>query len=202
MPGDPILTAERIMTPELTRAIENIYSVFENVERPKVIDACPCCLADDEISTLLSKRIREITPNELSGYASSVFLTVGAEEDFRYFLPRILEILSTESSWWPDPEVVGRALGTYSWDRFTLSEQTVLGAFFGEVFNQLVSAPKIDGGELDSWLCCSSHIVPNWDGYLEVIGSRSRQNCRGAPSQMDSGTTLLKRHILKSGLQG
>lgn len=157
------------MSPNLKRAIDCVYSGFANVARPKRVDACPCCLDSKEISTLLSKDLREITPPELSGYASSVFLTVGSEEDFAYFLPRILEILVTDESWWPDPEVVGRAIGTYTWKRFTGAEQAVLAHFFDTVLEDLVSASEVDGYTLDSWLCCSSHFLPKWKEYLSLV---------------------------------
>ena len=94
----------------MNQSIDVLYDAFAAVPKPTAIDACSCCVDADEIATLLTNPLRDISPDELSVYASKVFLTVGAESDFRYFVPRIFEILATESGWWPDPEVVGRAL--------------------------------------------------------------------------------------------
>lgn len=157
------------MTPKLQQAVERTYAAFAGVSRPKHIEACPCCLGTTEKCTLLSKRLREITADEMSGYASSVFLTVGSERDFHYFIPRILEILVTEPCWWPDPEVVGRALGTFGWGKFSEAEQEVLLEYFSAVIEDLLGAAEVDGYALDSWLCCSSHVVPAWTEYLWLV---------------------------------
>src|SRR5690348_15560227 len=106
------------MNASFQEAIEGVYEAFRDVPRPKSVEGSSCCIDEKGISVLLSKPLRELSPDDLTHYASSVFLTVGAVEDFLYFLPRILEILATESGWWPDPEVVTRAIhtsGFHSW---------------------------------------------------------------------------------------
>ena len=99
----------------LRNAIDAVYAAFAHVRKPKRIEGCPCCIDEKAVDVLLSKRLREITPSELSAYASSVFLTVGSENDYRYLLPRILEISAFEPWWWPDIEVVGRSLSSANW---------------------------------------------------------------------------------------
>lgn len=89
----------------LPQTIDALYAAFAAVRRPTGIVGCPCCIEDKQIAVLLSRPLRELSAEELSSYASSVFLTVGDEEEFRYFVPRILEISATDPGWWPDPEV-------------------------------------------------------------------------------------------------
>jgi hypothetical protein len=86
----------------LQEAIEGVYEAFGRIPRPLTMDGCPCCIDQKGISILLSKPLRELSPDDLTHYSASVFLTVGA----LYFLPRILDILATKPDWWPDPEVV------------------------------------------------------------------------------------------------
>lgn len=162
------------MTQNAQAAITGLYASFASARRPVRIEACPCCVDEKSLCTLLGKELRAITPDEMSSYASAVFLTVGAIEDFHYFLPRILEILATEPGWWPDPEVVGRALGTYGWDQFQSREQESLAAFFDVVVDGFISTPDVDGHRLDSWLCCSSYIIPNWEKYLDCVEHTTR----------------------------
>ncbi|HEY4248453.1 MAG TPA: hypothetical protein VGM64_16520 [Lacunisphaera sp.] len=116
------------MTSALTEVVENVYAVFASVPRPRKIEGCPCCIEDKEVDVLLAKPLREISPQELSSYASSVFLTVGCEEDFHYFLPRILEITVTDPGWWPHIEVTGRALGTAQWLKWPDAEKKAFEA--------------------------------------------------------------------------
>jgi hypothetical protein len=73
----------------LEDAIERLYESFSTVPQARHIDGCPCCIDRKEIGALLGKRLRELTPRELSPYASSAFLTIAAA-DYLYFLPRIL----------------------------------------------------------------------------------------------------------------
>ena len=96
----------------LSDAIEALYQAFAVMPKPKHIDGCPCCIDRKETGVLLGKALRTITPEEMASYASSAFLTVGEVADYLYFLPRIIEITATEPSWWPDPEVTGRAMLT------------------------------------------------------------------------------------------
>lgn len=152
--------------------LEKLYEAFSVEPRPAAIEACPCCMDPGEICTLISIPLREISPQELSSYASSVFLTVGAEADFRYFLPRILEIMVTTCGWWPDPEVVGRALGTLIWDKFTGDEQLAIVHYFDAAFDALLGARDLDGYAIDSWMCCASHVYPSWISLLGKVLAR------------------------------
>jgi hypothetical protein len=71
--------------------------------------------------------------------------------------------------WWPDPEIVGRALGTYGWTNFTKDEQAALSDFFDSVLTVNINSPDPDGSFIDSWLCATSNFYPFWDNYLEII---------------------------------
>ena len=106
------------MTGKLSSSIEDLYRAFSDIEIPRVIEGCPCCIDDKNIADLLSIPLREISPDTLATYASSAFLTVGEIADYLYFLPRIIEISITDRDWWPDFEVTARAIkdsGVQSW---------------------------------------------------------------------------------------
>ena len=154
------------MPPEI---IADLYRAFANIPRPQQIEGCPCCVDDKEIHTLLTKELAAITPDEMGSYASSVFLTVGSEEDFPYFLPRILEILSSDFAWWPDPEVVGRAIGTFGWEKFSPAQKEALSAFCRSVLSVQIYKAELSGGDIDSWLCCFSHFLPAWEECLQQV---------------------------------
>ena len=59
------------MNGALHQAIEALYPAFAAVRRPRVIVGCPCCIEDKEIAVLLMRPLRELSPEELSSYASS-----------------------------------------------------------------------------------------------------------------------------------
>lgn len=157
------------MTTALQKAIAGLYEAFSCEPKPSVIDGCRCsvCISDEKISVLVSKSLRSLTPDELTHYAESVFLTVGSEADFKYFLPRILEILATEDSWWPSPEVVGRTIANAGWNNFSAAQQISLLSFFNEVLIGLID--ERNGWAIDGWICGIARGVPDLQPFLDLI---------------------------------
>ena len=158
----------------LRTTIAELYRAFNEVPRPRTIPACPCCVTQDEINILLSKALPEICSQELDNYASSVFLTAGSDEDFHYFLPRILDLLSARFGSLTEREVVGRAIATFGWTKFGAREKEALIAYLDAVLTEAMEAPTPDGDLIDEWLCCVSHFLPHWDKYLERVRQRPR----------------------------
>jgi hypothetical protein len=162
------------MSPSLRQAIEGVYAAFRDVPRPTSVDGCPCCIDQKGISILLSKPLRALSPEDLAHYAASAFLTVGAVEDYLHFLPRILEILATKNDWWPDPEVVTRAIHTAGFHSWPDSRRTALTRFFEEVVGDLL-VTEGSGFEIDSWICALGRLHVGCAPFLRRIAvSRPR----------------------------
>ena len=162
------------MTPALSQAIDGLYEAFGDVPKPVNIVGCSCCIEDKDIPTLLSKPLRELAPAELTHYAASAFLTVGEVADYLYFLPRIMEILATDFGWWPDPEVVARAINTAGFNSWSEVRRGALLLYFDAVVEE--SLTSADGGfDLDSWICALGRLHLDLTPYLTRIaksGSR------------------------------
>jgi hypothetical protein len=137
----------------ITATIDRLYEAFSTTQRPRRIDGCPCCVSSDELCALVDAPLRALTSEQLSSYASSVLLTAGSEQDFRYLVPRILELSIHESDWWPNREVVLGKLALAGWDKWPSSQrlaitEAVTAAFMHEVQPACGSAWEVDG-----WLC-------------------------------------------------
>ncbi len=153
----------------ITAAIEQLYSAFAIVAKPSHIEGCSHCLNGDEIQRLLARPLRSLTPEDLSPYAASAFLTVGKAADYLYFLPRILDISATEESWWPDPEVTGRCIrsaGPGSWNN---SQREALVEFNRAVIESAIASAS--GSSLDSWLCAIDRMGFDVRPYLQQISN-------------------------------
>jgi hypothetical protein len=141
------------MSPGVREALDRVYRALAS-PTPQSIEACPCCVSESQVQLLLSRPLREISPVELTEYASAVLLTSGDIADFRYFLPRILEISLTERWWWPDIEVTLSKLTMAGWDSWPTAERHALMNVFERAFDEAVetssSNPLLD---IDSWLC-------------------------------------------------
>jgi len=158
------------MSPALHEAIEGVYDAFSKVPRPRSVEGCPCCIDKKGISILLTKALRDLSPEDLTHYASSVFLTVGTLDDFLYFLPRILEILAFDHDWWPDPEVVALAINTAGFRSWPDSRRQVLSQYFNEIILDLLRTEDC-GSELDSWICALGRLFDNLMPFLSIIAA-------------------------------
>jgi hypothetical protein len=151
----------------LEDAIEGLYRAFREVPKPRHIDGCPCCIDRKEIGVLLGKSLRLITPRELAPYASSAFLTVGDVADYLYFLPRILEITATDPSWWPTPEVTGRAIRTANPHAWNDAQRTALNDYLQAVVKNAIQPDHYH--RLDAWMCATARMGFNVRPYLDEI---------------------------------
>jgi hypothetical protein len=153
------------MTNELQSAIEFLYVAFDDVPKPEIIEGCPCCIQEKGVDVLLIKPLKEITPDELTNYAASVFLTIGDTPDFLYLLPRILDILATDEGWWPDPEVVAAALKTARFSFWPVRHREAVLRYFDAIFNDMMSRDDV-GWLLDSWMCAWGRLFDDISPYL------------------------------------
>ena len=159
------------MSDRVSQALEDVYRVFAGRPKPRVIEACPCCIDQQSLCVLLSSPVREITADQLSAYASSVLLTAGDEADFRYFLPRILEISLHDRRWWPDLEVVLGKLRLANWSQWSSLERAALHALFDAGFDEAVERAGSTALELDvdTWLCALARSGSNLQPYLAKL---------------------------------
>jgi hypothetical protein len=133
-------------------ALARVYDTFNAVPKPRQIAWCSHCIPDDEVRSLLETPLRQLTPQQLASYAASVFLTAGGAPDFRYFLPRILDISLHEPFWYPDREIVLGKLTLAGWKSWPDNETQPLLILFKEAFDDAIATPD-DGSEVDSWIC-------------------------------------------------
>jgi hypothetical protein len=151
----------------LENAIKGLYGAFGATPKPHHIDGCPCCMARKQIGVLLGKSVRLITPQEMGPYAASAFLTVGDVADYLYFLPRILEITATDSSWWPTPEVTAIAIRSANLDSWAHTQRTALYDYLKAVVSNAIQPSHYH--ELDGWMCAIGRMGFDVRPFLDEI---------------------------------
>ncbi|MBV7268809.1 hypothetical protein [Winogradskyella luteola] len=79
----------------IKKSTENLYSIFSKytIEGNLRARSCDCCVSDEEIKQLLSKPMRKLTENDLYHFMTSATTTFGCINDYKHFLPRILELM-------------------------------------------------------------------------------------------------------------
>lgn len=158
------------MRADVCAALEGVYRSFE-APTPPHIDACPCCVSDSQVAILLSRPVREITADELTAYASAVLLTTGDAADFRYFLPRMLELCLSDRCWWPDLEVLLGKLPMAEWEAWPSGETRALMTLFDRGFEEALETSSSNPLQLDvdSWICALARAEVPLERFLRRL---------------------------------
>ena len=155
----------------LREAVDAVYRRFATTA-PSKIEGCPCCIGTRNVDVLLTTPLRDITGEALWSYVSGVYYTIGSDRDFRYLLPRILEISVSDPGNANNPEIVLNKLGMARWRSWAPDEQLavaeLLDAWFeralvrdlseaddgwvGREAESVICGAALAGVPLDRWL--------------------------------------------------
>jgi hypothetical protein len=131
MKAAPPSTAET----RLNVALEAIYRTFMG-PAPAAIDGCPCCVGTRGVDVLLTTPLRELTGQALWRYVSGALLTIGSLSDFRYLLPRILDVSVNDPCNSNDPEIVLGKLQLAEWQSWSPDERLSIEEFVDAWFER------------------------------------------------------------------
>ncbi|MDH4745604.1 hypothetical protein OMP43_16390 [Sphingomonas sp. CBMAI 2297] len=130
----------------VTEALEAVYRIFA-MRPPSTITGCPCCIDTRGTDVLLTTPLREISGRALWRCVSGAFLTVGGKQDFRYLLPRILEVSVSDPGNANDPEIVLGKLALGKWRTWAADEQLVIEACIDAWFGQALARDLAEANE-------------------------------------------------------
>lgn len=181
-------------TPQLQAAIETVYRVLRT-PMPRSIEGCPCCSDPKALCRLLEKRLSDLSPADLSDYAMSVFWTVD-ESGFRYFLPRLLEILATERDWWPSPPIILKKLVLAGWRNWAPKERDAIEHLVRTWLDTLLREEPVDGDAIDAVICGIGLAHIPLAPYLEMLAAQPKAL---ASYYEDNSYTLWKNKKLSNG---
>jgi hypothetical protein len=179
-----------LQTPALREAIENLYQVFQRYHLRTHTDACPCCHSEQDEQRIHRKPLHKLSSEDLHDYAVDAIYTWGTGDDFKHFLPRLLELLTqrtNEGPWFPDPANIFTKL-TYeswcstSWKTWPESEQGAIVNYFRAVWHAALNSNpedlRFDG--IHGWLQALSQaehdLSPYLDQWLEAPSVNSHRN--------------------------
>lgn len=91
------------------------------------MQGCPCCADHAELRRLSVTPLPELSRAELEKYSWDAIWTVGSEDDYRHFTPRLLELMVREDAF--QPEVVAKKLILAGWRNWSQLEQSAIEAF-------------------------------------------------------------------------
>src|SRR4051812_42391608 len=114
---------------ELREAIGQVYAAFAGIACPRRLVASPLRDADAILGALTSAPLAVLPDAALAPYSRAAITTVGTEQDFRYFLPRILELAASDRNWTgAEPPVIADRIGRTGWLKWPPAERAPVAA--------------------------------------------------------------------------
>lgn len=120
---------------------------------------------------MLSVPLRNLVPQDIEAYALSAFYTTGSASDWRYFLPRMLElaVLTGGDSYSLCPEIILSKLPLAGWEGWHKSERTAIMDFIDAWYDGVISEVPADGMKIDALLCGIACAGISLKPYLEKL---------------------------------
>jgi len=113
----------------LDEAIEGLYLAFEAYPLRLWTEPCTHCHTAEDERAVHRHPLRELRPEDLSGFAADSLMTWGEVVDLKHFLPRLFEILATQGFPYPDTESIVGALDRGAWSTWPDSEQAAVARY-------------------------------------------------------------------------
>ncbi|MEN3538703.1 hypothetical protein AAH991_26570 [Microbispora sp. ZYX-F-249] len=82
--------------PDLDHALDALYAAFSRYPLPVKTEVCDHCVSDEEVRATRAAPLRMLTASALQPYAWNGLYTWGDVEEFKHYLPRLLELLILE----------------------------------------------------------------------------------------------------------
>ena len=169
--------------------IEYLYKTFEDYQLSGKIDKCPCgCIPDEDAQKIYSNSLRELTEDDLGFYSGKAMTTWGSVDDYKHFLPRIIELYAfNRYNAWIDLETIYNKLVYGEWAKWPDNERHAILTFvrlnWDEFINQSVNeigalefdayAKYLDFNELlESWKFPENKVaLQNFVEYVYLNGN-------------------------------
>lgn len=185
------------MTNQLKKLIENLYETFEDYPVPSAMEGCPCCVSQNDRESIHTKHLWDLQEEDLSKYTFKAITTWGNTNDFKYYLPRIFELLATTNFIVDTSTVLGK-LQLGKWKYWSEAEKSVIKEFLlawwsnvvrhkpffdKEIFTEIYQLTNNVEELLDLWTISLSdnsfsnflHLI--YDNYSDIINKHQEFEC-------------------------
>jgi len=159
--------------------IENLYETFKKYKLNGKIDKCPCgCISNEEEQKLYSKSLKELEAEDIGLYCGKAMTTWGNEDDYKHFLPRIIEIYKNDKwNGWIDLDTIHSKLMYGNWKDWEIEEQKQINKFVEIDWQEFVNKSESTIGimDLESYLkyIALNELLKNWDFPRSKIALRN-----------------------------
>lgn len=142
---------------DLKEATENVYARFSkyHVEGNLRARSCDCCVTDKAIRQLLSKPLKKLNEDDLRWFMSKAMTTFGNVQDYKHFLPRILELMQYPNSDFIEDFIIYEKLNYSEWETWDVHEIDAIDNYFLALWVDTLKSEDI--------------LFSEWQNILEII---------------------------------
>lgn len=152
----------------LSCAIEALYATFARYKLSGAVAGCPHCTSSDDDRLLNSDPLQKLPPANLERFAFKAVSTLGTLEDFKHFLPRILELAALQGKiGHVDFEIILGKLDYTGWTHWPEGERQAIRSYLSAMWRHelcIYPAPV----EADDCLCGIGNCEDDLQPYLQI----------------------------------
>jgi hypothetical protein len=150
---------------DLRAAIENLYVAFSRYPPRMVpVEGCPHCVSKVEEVLLASKPLRQLTAKDFGRYEYKAMTTWGSENDFKHFLPRLLELVVRKEI---DQDLIPNKLNYAQWRNWPQDEQNAIETYLLCIWKQILQSPD-ESYEVANWLNAIAGVIDDLRPFLKL----------------------------------
>lgn len=140
------------MTLGLRETVENSYQVFQKYKAIAPLDACTdCCLTKNQESELVSLAVQQISFELIYEYNTAAKTEFPSIEEFKHFLPRLLELTAQLKFPHHSAELILSQFGCYSKNQWSKEELDLIQDYAEQLFKYILTIyPLPDLEKIDS----------------------------------------------------
>ena len=157
-----------VHTRQLSESIEALYAIFKAYSLHADTHACPCCHRPEQERVLHAKPLRQLDASQLQVFAFDAILVWGDVNDFKHFLPRIFELMSTlddPSLDMADPAIIYGKLRSGDWLNWPQAEVGAVRRYLMFLWRAVLQSDPADC-DLEDWLGGISQAEDDLSPYL------------------------------------
>lgn len=178
------------------------YSVFAPVPRPQRLHGSPLRNVDKILRDITAAPLRRLTADQLGLFATSAITTVGEPEDYRHFLPRILELaIEGGAHTGFEAGVIADRIVMAGWRGWSRDEREAVEGVFRAAFRRAIEMGTDEQRDADEWLCGICHL--GLDPASSLAAWRASPTVNAALQLADFvGITTVKDGVLVGSIWG
>jgi hypothetical protein len=124
--------------------VEKLYKTFSKYQLNEKSEKCLCgCISEEAERKIYSKNLRELEAADIGFYSNKAMTTWGNEENYKHFLPRIIEIYKEDkANAWIGLESIHNKLKHANWKKWDEIEQKQIIEFVANDWKELINQSK------------------------------------------------------------